>query len=195
MRTVVTKVFTFDELSDAAKETAIDKVRDTYYEHNDFAEWAIDDCSLLEPPHKELEDLLGESYNFPLLRNTRKDIYFSLDRDRHIDISNAMEVTDTEQFLKWLGIDSKKFLDEYDDSILEYQIGKDTIEFEPVSYEYDFTEEQESILDDAKEKFEGHCGSILDRLVRDIDYRFTCDAITDDIQANEFEFTEDGLIF
>jgi|TARA_R110000772_G_scaffold89822_1_gene185877 hypothetical protein len=186
MRTVVTKVFTFDELSDAAKETAIDKVRDTYYEHNDFAEWAIDDCSLLEPPHKELEDLLGESYNFPLLRNTRKDIYFSLDRDRHIDISNAMEVTDTEQFLKWLGIEGELA------EKVDFQIGKDTIEIEE-GYSCTFYKDDLIIINKAIEKFEDHCSSILDKLERDIDYRFTDDAITEDIQANEFEFTEDGL--
>lgn len=194
MRTHRTKVYQFNELNEQAKQNAIEKVRSEYYEDNDFASWAIDDCALLEPIEKELMDLFETEYNFPLIKNNRK-VYFSLDRDRYIDISNAMEIQNTTQFLLWLGIKESDFLDEEGFSILDYKIGKDTIEFDTTDWRTEFTKEQETILESAKEKFEEHCEDILKRIERDIDYRFTNEAITEDILANDYEFTKDGKIF
>ena len=194
MRTHRTKVYQFNELNDQAKQVALEEIRNRYYEYNDFASWAIDDCALLEPPHKELEDLFGTEYDFPLIENNRK-VYFSLDRDRYIDISNAMEISSHNQFLLWLGINESDFLDEEGFSILDYKIGKDTIEFDTTDWRIEFTKEQETILESAKEKFEEHCEDILKRIERDIDYRVTDEAITEDILANDYEFTKDGKIF
>ena len=194
MRTIRTKVYSFDELSKEAQDVAIEKVRQDYYEYNDFASWAIDDCALLEPPHKELEDLFGTEYDFPLIKNNRK-VYFSLDRDRYIDISNAMEISSHNQFLLWLGINESDFLDEEGFSILDYKIGKDTIEFDTTDWRIEFTKEQETVLEIAKEKFEEHCEDILKGIENEIDYRFTDEAITEDILANDYEFTKDGKIF
>lgn len=192
MRTIRTKVYKFEELSKDAQENAIEKIRNDYYQHNDFASWAIDDCSLLEPLEKEMFKLFGKDYKFPLLKNTREKLYFSTDRDWFIDISNAMEVTDTDDFYKWLGINIEKFKDEDGFSILDYNIGEDTIEFESNDWNIEFTDEQADILKQATEKFEGHCEDILKRLQADIDYRFTDEAIKEDIEANEYEFLIDG---
>ena len=194
MRTIRTKVYKFEELSEQAKQVAIEQVRNDYYENNDFASWAIDDCALLEPPHKELEELFGRDYDFPLIKNNRK-IYFSLDRDRYIDISNAMEITDHKQFLLWLGIKEEDFQDEDGFFIVDYKIGKDTIEFDTTNWNVEFTTEQESILESAVEKFENHCEEILKRIETDIDYRFTDEAIIDDITCNKYEFLSNGKQF
>jgi hypothetical protein len=67
MRTLEIKLFTFDELSNEAKENAIKQVRESYYEYNDFYQWAIDDCALLEPLENKLTEILGKDYKFPLL--------------------------------------------------------------------------------------------------------------------------------
>ena len=188
MRTIKTKVFTFDELSDVAKEKAIESVRESYYEYNDFAEWAIDDCALLEPLHKEMVDLFGADYDFPLLENTREKLYYSTDRNWFIDISNAMKVTDTDAFYKWLGIDLTKF----EGTGLNYTIGKDTIEFD---CNIDFTNEQLVVLNNAVKKFESHCEGILERLQADIEYRFTDEAIKEDIEINDYEFLISGKLY
>jgi hypothetical protein len=195
MRTIETKVYTFDELSEEAKETAIENIRNNYYEHNDFAEWAIDDCGLFEPLHKELTELLGAGYKFPLLENTRNELYFDLDRGQSIDISNAMIVTNDDDFFKWLSIEHKDFEDEEGLFALNYKIGKDTIEFELDNWSDDFTDKQEKIIKEAVDKFEEHCMNILERISKDIEYRFTDEAITEDIEANELEFEEDGSQF
>ena len=195
MRTIETKVFTFDELSDTAKEKAIESIRESYYEHNEFAEWAIDDCSLLEPLNKEMFDLFGADYDFPMLENTRENLYYSTDGDWFIDISNAMVVTDTDAFYKWLGIDVEKFKDEDDFVILDYKIGEDTIEFESNDWDMDFTNEQLVVLNNAVKKFENHCEGILKRLQADIEYRFTDESIKEDIEINDYEFLISGKLY
>lgn len=191
MRTIETTVYKFNELVEDAQQNAIEKIRDFYYEYNDFVSLAIDDCALLEPPHKELEDLFGTEYDFPLIKNNRK-VYFSLGRDRNIDISNAMEISSHNQFLLWLGIKESDFLDEEGFSILDYKIGTDTIEFDTTDYSIEFTKEQETILEMAKEKFEEHCEDILKGIEKEIDYRFTDEAIIEDILANDYEFLSNG---
>jgi hypothetical protein len=180
MRIIETKVFLFNELNEEAKQKAIETIRNINYEYNDFAEWAIDDCSLLEPPHKEISKF--KNYDFPLIKNNRK-IYFSLDRDRYIDISIGMEIQDDQMFLNWLGIDNR-LIDK-----ISFEIGKDTIDFE---IHLELTEIQEQKLEKAKEKFEDHCEDILNRIENDIDYRFSDEAIIEDIEANDYEFTEEG---
>ena len=191
MKTLELKIYEFTELSNEAKEAAIENIRNTYYECNDFCQWAIDDCALLEPLNKELTEILGKDYKFPLIENNRK-IYFSLDRNRYIDISNAMTITDDDDFFKWLGIDENLFLDDDGFLILDYKIGKDTIEFETNDFNINFSDEQNKILDIAIEKFESHCNDILARIESDYEYRLTDEAIIQDIEANEIEFEKDG---
>ena len=62
MRTEEITIYEFHELSEKAKQKAIENVRESYYVYNEFSEWVIDDCCLLEPPHKELENLFGDKY-------------------------------------------------------------------------------------------------------------------------------------
>ena len=195
MKTIEIKLYEFSELNKDAKNNAIEQIRNSYYQHNDFSEWAIDDCGLLEPKNEELAKILGKDYKFPLLKNTRKNFYFSCDRNWFIDISEAMEVTDEDDFLKWLGIDDQKFRNEDGFLTLDYKIGKDTIEFELNDFSIDFTDAQNDILEDATKKFEDHCEDILKNIKSSIDYRFTDEAIIEDIEANDYEFTENGEIY
>lgn len=185
MKTIRINIYSFNELSETAKQKAIETVRESYYEYNDFLDWAIDDCALLEPPHKELTTLFGGNYNFPLLKNNRK-IYFSLDRNRYIDISNAMEVTNRVQFLTWLGLGSE-LIDK-----VEYNIEPDSIDI--YSYE-DLSDSEIEAVENATEKFKEHCQTVLNRIETAYEYRFTDEAIIDDIEANEMEFLIDGSMY
>ena len=58
----------------------------------------------------------------------------------------------------------------------------------------EFTEQELIKITEAVDKFEEHCQEILNRIEADIDYRFTDEAIIEDIQANNIEFTEEGEI-
>lgn len=176
MREITTKVYSFNELSEESRDKAIDNIRNSYYEYNDFSEWAIDDCYLLQPKELMNDELIIE--------NNRK-IYFSLDRDRYIDISKAMEIKDVNIFLKWLGLD-ELLIDKIDFDIFE-----DSIDFMNQSDE-EFTDVEWEKLKNAEEKFGSHCDEVLDRIEADIDYRFTDESIIDDIESNDYEFHDDG---
>ncbi len=192
MRTIETTVYKFNELTDEAKETAIEQVRTFYYNYNDFAEWATDDCSLFEPKHDELNELFGSKYEFPLLKNTRKNIYFSTDRNWFLSCEEAIEVQNIGQFLMWLGLPTELINDDdfsYEIFTPNYRDASTKIQFNEYPSEYD------AIIDEAIDKFDSHIQSVLRRLEADIDYRFSDEAITEDIDANDYEFTEDGSIY
>jgi len=196
MRTIKIKVYSFDELTKEAKENAIENIRQEYYQGNlgsiDFGRLAVDDCSLFEPPHKELEDLFGVAYDFPLIKNTRKNIYFSTDRNWFLDCAEAMEITNDEQFLKWLGLPDEVINDEdfsYEILTSNYRNSDTTINFD--GYRSDF----DDYIEDAVKKFNNHIHDVLKRIESDIDYRYTDEAIIEDIQGNEYEFLENGEIY
>jgi hypothetical protein len=129
---------------------------------------------------------LGKNYNFPLIKNNR-EIAFSLNRNRHIDISNAMEVTNNYQFLLWLGIPEKMIENVY------FSIGEDTISIEENSRDYEFNDDEIKIIDAAIEKFENHCEDILNRIEECIEYRYSDESIIHDIHSLDYEFNEYGL--
>ena len=192
MRTIRTKVYKFDELSEQAKQVAIEEVRNEYYEYNDFANWAVDDCALFEPKEKELVELFGEEYNFPLIKNTRESIYFDTERNRFLDCEKAMQITNKKQFLLWLGIDveDEAFENIYFEIITpNYRNASTEIAFD------DYDERFGDIIDMAEEKFNSLIRDIIDRIEADIDYRFTDEAIIEDIEANDYEFLSNGKIY
>lgn len=189
MRTIRTKVYKFDELSEQAKQTAIEEVRNEYYEDNDFASWAVDDCALFEPKQQELNELFGEDYNFPLIENTRESIYFDTGRNKFLDCAKAMEVTNEKQFLLWLGLTEDIINgDDFSFNIFtpNYRNADTTIDFDGFDSKFD------DVISNAQDKFNDLIGDILNRIEADIDYRFTDEAIIEDIEANEYEFLSNG---
>ena len=189
MRTIRTKVYKFDELSEQAKQTAIEEVRNEYYEYNDFADWAVDDCALFEPKEKELIELFGEDYNFPLIKNTRESIYFDTDRDDFLDCAKAMEVTNKKQFLLWLGLTEEIINgDDFSFNIFtpNYRNADTTIDFDGFDSKFD------EAISNAQDKFNYLIEDVLKRIEADIDYRFTDEAIIEDIEANDYEFLSNG---
>lgn len=176
MRIIETKAYEFNELSEEAKEKAIENSREIMCDW-DISQLIIDNCYLLNP--KGISDII--------IDNTRK-IYYSLDRDRHIDISNGMEVKDDTAFLRWLKIP----FDIHDK--VYYTIGKDTIEFEENEDGYTFTDNELEILDNAKEIFEDHCDWILECIEGAFEYYYSDEYIIEDIICNEYVFTEEGNI-
>ena len=102
----------FDQLSDASKKTAMDKVRDRrYHEIDSICRDAVEDDFLFEPPHSEMTALFGDDYEEanggkPMIMNTRKNISFvgKDDPNYYIHCADAIEVTNDNLFLRWLGI-------------------------------------------------------------------------------------------
>jgi hypothetical protein len=187
MRTIETKVYWFNELNDKAKENAINNIRDL---NHDFAEWAVDDCSLFEPKERELEVLLGKDYSFPLFRNNRKDIYF----DNFLECHKAIEITNDAHFFKWLNI-PKRLANKVDYNIhtSNHRNSSTTIEFSKREH-FNITDKENIILDLAMNKFESHIQYVLNRIKKDIEYNYSYEGIIDTIEGNGYEFTDNGKL-
>ena len=86
MRTIA--IYSYDELSDEAKETAREEVRDEMKE-NEWKEsyiWAIDDCSLLEPPHSVLNlVVISLTICGAYKSNSRHDLSFCIYHYRRLE--------------------------------------------------------------------------------------------------------------
>ena len=175
MRIIETEAYTFDELSDDIKEKVVEGFKEDRYDC-DISDWIIDDCYLLNP--KGIHDLIIE--------NTRK-VYYDIYRG-YIDISKAMDIKDDRAFLTWLNIPIKL------QNKLYYEIEERTILFLEADCEYQFTGNDDIILDDAKEKFEEHCNWILECMESSYDFYHSDECIIEDIQCNEYEFTKEGKL-
>lgn len=195
MKTIEVQIYQFNELSSAAQQIAIDQFRDIKYEDSSVAEWVIDDCYLFEPKNAVMEGLFGEEYkklNKPVMANTRK-VYFDTERNRHLDADEGIQITNEKMFLIWLGIPEemhekvyftiKNFGGRHPDTI---------ITFEENECEYEFTAEENKILENAAEKFNDHMEEVLNRIGESIECQFSDEYISEEIEMNEYEYTADG---
>lgn len=191
MKTINITLYKFDELSKEAQEKAIEDKREKQYRYNDFFDWIIDDCCLLEPPHKELKQLYKKLKIEPkeiLIKNNRK-VYFDF-YDKYINISEAMEIQDNYIFLKWLGLNDRLI------NKITFEIGKDTINIDLDYYkDCNLTKIEEDKIQKAVEKFEDHCKDILNSLEESYNYCFTDEFITDELINLDYDFKENGEIY
>ena len=199
MQTIEIKIYEFNELSNESKENAIEQIREKRYQYNDYANWILDDCYLFEPKHDELFKLFGAEYiklNNPIIGNSRKNIYFDIDRNRHIDASEAMIINNEKMFLLWLEIPenmhdkiyfsikstNSRYLDTY-------------ISFEENEYDYQFSDIELKILENANDKFSNHMENVLKQIEQGYDYCFSDASLIEEIEANSYQFTENGEIY
>lgn len=187
MRTIRTKIYKFEELSQEAKEVAIEQYRNSDALH-DVGSWAVD---LFEPTQEELNKIGFKGDDF-IIANNRKDIYFSTDRDWHLDCANAMEVKHENYFLKWLGIDRN--LSGLGDIVFtiytsRFRNASTTIDFAEYPSMYD------NLIENATKKFDKHIQDVLKRIQTNIDYRYSDEAITEELIDNEYEFLSNGKIY
>lgn len=203
MRTITTTLYTLEELSPSAKEKAMADMEETMRdnEQEEAYSWAIDDCSLFEPPHKEMAALLGEDYydrnkhgeygQF-VFKNKRKGIRYNPSTES-VAIADALEITNNKMFKTWLGI-PEIFHDK-----VEYEI-KDverlnltsitfTIDFMPGDPRLEFLE---SVTETATNKFNDLLWKIADRITAGIGAYFESDNVESRLEDREFD--EEGNI-
>lgn len=199
MQTIQIEIYAFNELSNEAKENAIEQIRQKRYNCNDYINWIIDDCYLFEPKNDELFKLFGVEYskfNNPIIGNSRKNIYFDLDRNRHIDASEAMIINNEKMFLSWLEIPENmhdKFYFLIKSTNSRYP---DTyISFEENECDYQFSDIELNILENANDKFSNHMENVLNNLENSFDYCFSDESLINEIEANDYQFTENGEIY
>jgi hypothetical protein len=198
MKTIEIQIYSFDELTPNAKDNAIEQIRQRRYDDSDIFRWIVDDCYLFEPAHDELVNLCGLEYeklSTPIFKNSRK-LYFDLDRNRHIDASNAIEITNEKMFFQWLEIpDNIHDLVYYEIKSNNTRYADTFIYFEELQSDYLFTDEENTILKNAKNKFSNHMETVLNRIESSYDYYFTDQSIIEHIESNEIYFQIDGSIY
>jgi hypothetical protein len=196
MRTLT--LYNYSELPESAKATAIEEVREEMREHESHSayEWAIDDCSLFEPPHAEMVALLGEDYydrngNEFVFKNKRKGIEFD-DYFETVQITDALEITNQTMFRTWLGI--PEIFHDINIEIMNWN-GRTIIEMEnPFMSEDPRHEALKAIGDNAAEKFEAHVSSIAKGIASGIEEYFSDENVECRIEDTNPEFNEEGNI-
>ena len=201
MRTIT--LLNYSELSESAKATAIEEIREEMKEHETHSayDWAIDDCSLFEPPHAEMAALLGDDYyernshngygQF-VFQNNRKGIEFD-DYNRDVQIAAALEITNPKMFKIWLGV--PEIFHHIGIEILDHN-GRTVIEMEnPFISEDPRHGVMNSIIERASEKFEAHVEQISIRITKGIEDYFSDENIEQKIEDGlDYEFAEEGHI-
>lgn len=167
MRTIRIKLYKFNELSESAKEKAIEYFRDSNFDLNDAWENIKEDAAQIELSIFSLDDHRpnkGEFYNSA--EDTAKLILEAHGKD-------CDTYKSAENFLSEWNTKKEKFENE-----------------NPVFY---FTNEDES--EDLSNEF---LQSILEdyriMLNKEIEYQNSYEYITETIEANEYEFTQDGKL-
>lgn len=207
MRTLT--IYVFDELSDEAKAQAIESVREQLKEngHDQFAfNWAIDDCALFEPAHKEMEELLGPDYyernrtsdgkygQF-VFKNNRKGI----DWDEHWElaaIAEALEITNVPMFLTWLGIPERlhgyvyyEIVDSNSQTRTFIELSHDLLPDNPMCETF------AQLFDAATRKFDAHISEISRRIAQGMEDYYSDEEIEEKIEEGNYEFNQNGTIF
>jgi hypothetical protein len=196
MRTIT--LLNYKELSQSAKAIAIEEVREEMREHETQSayDWAIDDCSLFEPPHAEMAALFGEDYydrngSQFVFKNKRKGIEFE-DYFETVQITDALEITNDTMFKTWLGI--PEIFQDHFVSVMDWN-SRTIIEIEiPYMSEDPRHEVLKAIGNTAAEKFEAHVSSIAKRIVSGIEEYFSDENVESRIEDTNPEFDEEGHI-
>jgi hypothetical protein len=196
MRTIT--LLNYKELSQSAKAIAIEEVREEMREHETQSayDWAIDDCSLFEPPHAEMAALFGEDYydrngSQFVFKNKRKGILFD-DYFETVQIADALEITNDTMFKTWLGI--PEIFQDHFVSVMDWN-GRTSIEIEiPYMSEDPRHEVLKAIGNNAAEKFEAHVSSIAKRIVSGIEEYFSDENVEFRMGETSPEFNEEGHI-
>jgi hypothetical protein len=189
----------FSELSDEAKEKALEVMRDI----NVSFEWWDSDCYLelsekemkarhikLSPRwwEKGLGNIPGEYPAYTGLFRWR-DIYFDIDRSWYLQFQD-LEVRDENIFRRWLRI-PKQLWDNCSYSFTNPgRYGNTRLEIEPM--ERDWTPHQGEIIERAEAIFADKVSEAL-RILRDDYYYLLSDkAVQETIEINDYDFFEDG---
>ena len=219
MRTIETKIYTFNELSDEAKVKAIDNYRDINVDH----EWWDGDC-WLELSTKQIKERKIKTVDYSVCgacvssvkingsdelipdnnANIKgfyphytglfkwKDMFFNLDRGHYLEFTDLVVMCD-ETFRKFLRIPKKLWENCY--YSFRTSNGDTVIEIEENDYERDFTDLQLESIERATEIFNDHV-QVAWRNLYDSYYLLMSDEYVEEtIIMNEYEFTEEGNIF
>lgn len=172
MKTVTTTVYTFSELSEEAKQKAIESYRDI----NLFYEW-------WESIYEDAKQIGIKITSFDLDRGSYVNAEYLLPFSSVIDKIKENHGQSCETYK--IAVQYEK---QYNDLVVKYSDGIDT---ERVSEgnEYEFDQEADEL---EKEFINDISSEYLSILQNEYEYLWSDEAVIETIEANEYEFTEDG---
>lgn len=179
------KVYKFEELSDKAQEKALERVNDINID-NDW--WYF--C--YEGFHENLKEIGLACESF----------YFSLDRDYYLEAVN-LKFTDVSKFIHTL-VDENTKKSVIDAAGLFFE--KERYYHNRVTYKiyasghipegcYRLNKYLDSLVERANDALNNKLSEFLDILKQEYEYLTSKEAIIETIEANEYEFLENGEIF
>ena len=204
MRTI--QVYKYEELPEEAKKTALEEVRGLIEEResSEAFRWAFDDCSLFEPAHSEMIEILGKDYydenKTPcgkygqfVFKNTRGEV----DYDDYFDVyevSQAIEITNDRMFKLWLAF--PEMFHKYFTYELISIGGRTSIVFftELPSY-HPLIETLEFLWSSAQTKFQIHINTINERIKEGMKEYTSDENVEMRILEGAYEFDEEGFVF
>lgn len=174
MRTIETKVYKFDELSESAQERAIEKLWDINVDH-EWYEFTFDDA-------KEI-GLKIETFDISYRNNIQGKLLENAYDVAQLITKNHGEQCDTHKL-------AAKYISNWNALVEKHSDG---INKERVSEEHeDEFDEQASDLDNEFER--ELLEEYLTILRKEYDYLTSAEAIKETIECNEYEFTKDGKL-
>lgn len=187
--TEVHKLYEFSELSDAAKQKALEILR---YTNVDYDWWDYDGHMGFSADEIRKHHLTEDESKHELVKF--KELHFDLDRAAYVQFDGA-QFSNDETARKYLGV-PKSIWERTDWSFSNVCHGGNNCNSTELEYEWrgdhDLTPRQSAILDRAVERFKDKVHECYRNLQQSYDYLTSDEAIKESIEANEFEFTETG---
>lgn len=175
MKTIKVKLYLFSELSDKAKQNALDSNRDISVEH-DWWSYIYDDAN----------DVYLKITSFCLDRNRNAKGEFARNA---IDTANQIKLSHGENCETFKT--ASRFLVEYDELVGKHSDGVKT-DVVDEGNEYDFDQEADELESEfLKSILEDY--SII--LQKEYEHLMSDEAVGETLQINEYDFTIDGKIY
>lgn len=168
MRTVKVNLYSFNELSEEAKEKAIENLRDVNV-YGGWWDWISDDAERI--------GLKIESFDLDRHLHCEISPYVSALECAQNIVNNHGETTDTYKV-------AEQFLDDHEEPFSRYM--------DESSEDYESSELEDNLLYLEEEFFKDMGNEYAKILQIQYEYLYSDEAIIETIEANEYEFTEDG---
>jgi hypothetical protein len=192
--TIEKTVYKYNELSEKQKEKAIEKLYDInvdgdfWYDYDGKTGFSQDEIDYmyahgLDRKHKIPDELIEH-----------KKLYFSIDRSWYIDFHDGV-ISDNEILRAFCGVPKRAWcLMEYNLYTPRYIDSTTKIEFSYIGNKAKTPDNIQKYIDQAEERVNDKIQQALIDLQKNYEYLTSREAIEETIEANEYEFDENGNI-